>query len=163
MSNRVIFLDIDGVLNSGRWYYERGGYVPRDADMSAELDPSAIQCLNRIIDQTGAKVCISSSWRILEDECEANIAEMLAKRGFVGEVIGRTPIYRGKCPEMTRRGLEIQAWIEASSPFDSICILDDSSDMAHLMPWLVQTTWAHGLTDEHVPCAVRMLTERSWP
>jgi len=61
---RIIFLDIDGVLNNP------GTYAPT-APWRGELDriirvpiaPECMQRLNTLTDATGAKVVISSSWR----------------------------------------------------------------------------------------------------
>ena len=51
---KVLFLDIDGVLNSDRTLYE---------DISLEND--LIMNLKDIIDKTGAKIILSSSWRVI--------------------------------------------------------------------------------------------------
>lgn len=57
---KVIFLDIDGVLNSNDWYVKTrgvGGYNGGD------IDPECIELINDLIDATGAKIIMSSSWR----------------------------------------------------------------------------------------------------
>lgn len=49
---KVIFLDIDGVLNSNDWYVKTrgvGGYNGGD------IDPECIELINDLIDATGAK------------------------------------------------------------------------------------------------------------
>ena len=50
---KVIFLDVDGVLNSSRTLYE---------DISLEDD--LISNLKELVDKTGAKIILSSSWRL---------------------------------------------------------------------------------------------------
>jgi hypothetical protein len=47
------------------------------------------------------------------------------------------------------RGLEIQQWMDTNSV---------DSDMGHLLHYLVQTDCAVGLQDEHIGCAVALLT-----
>ena len=50
---KVIFLDIDGVLNSNDWYVKTrgiGGYNGGD------VDPKCIELINDLIDATGAKI-----------------------------------------------------------------------------------------------------------
>lgn len=50
---KVIFLDIDGVLNSNDWYVKTrgvGGYNGGD------IDPECIELINDLIDATGAKI-----------------------------------------------------------------------------------------------------------
>lgn len=65
---KVIFLDIDGVLNSNDWYVKTrgiGGYNGGD------VDPKCIELINDLIDATGAKIIMSSSWRSdYENSCE---------------------------------------------------------------------------------------------
>lgn len=60
--NKVIFLDVDGVLNNGIWaieMFDKGIHVYHD-DLLYE--PSLEQ-LMRIVDSTGAVIVVSSSWR----------------------------------------------------------------------------------------------------
>ena len=47
---KIIFLDIDGVLNT---------YNSMD-----RFCPKAVSCLNEFVQESGAKVVISSSWRL---------------------------------------------------------------------------------------------------
>ena len=59
---KVIFLDVDGVLNNGTWaieMFDKGIRVYHD-DLLYE--PSLEQ-LKRIVDSTGAVIVVSSSWR----------------------------------------------------------------------------------------------------
>lgn len=156
---KLLALDIDGVLNSGRWYYERENSF-RDETMANELDPKAIVRLNLICSLSECRIVISSSWRILEKSCEASIPDMLANRGFLypERIIGRTPVIYDPLPEMTRRGVEIHTWIDEQPEHPaSLCILDDSADMGHLLPHLVRTTWPEGLLDKHIQQALEML------
>ena len=56
---RIIFLDIDGVLNSELWYKE-----VKYANLEEKhFSPALVENLNTITDQTGAKIVVSSSWR----------------------------------------------------------------------------------------------------
>ena len=59
---KVIFLDIDGVLNTGRWHAQMGGNIPRDK-YGYTFDPNAVANLKKILDETGAEIVISSSWK----------------------------------------------------------------------------------------------------
>ena len=62
MNDRIIFLDVDGVLNNGAWameMFDKGVRVYHD-DLLYE--PSLAQ-LRRIVDETGAVIVVSSSWR----------------------------------------------------------------------------------------------------
>jgi hypothetical protein len=154
---KIVFLDLDGVLNSHLFLLARakqsadGTYDqgPARRNMAHMLDRTAVLRLNRLLAVTGAQVVISSSWRI-PWSCQ-QITRWLVRRGFKGDVIGRTPTY-GK-----GRGNEIQQWLVANGPVASFVILDDDSDMEPLQHRHVKTTWGEGLLDEHVDRAILML------
>ena len=58
---KVIFLDIDGVLNSDE-YVDK----VKKSDIQGierDIDIEKVKLLKRAIDETGAKVVLSSSWR----------------------------------------------------------------------------------------------------
>ena len=63
---KIIFLDIDGVLNSEDWYRKRHEEVPQHEQSAQypfyELDPELVSNLNLIIQKTEAKVVVSSTW-----------------------------------------------------------------------------------------------------
>ena len=56
---KIIFLDIDGVLNSIGWVERTKGTAYEDK----EIDPSKVRLLKQIIDKTDAKIVLSSTWR----------------------------------------------------------------------------------------------------
>lgn len=64
----VIVLDIDGVLNSERFYQIRGKNYKYQGDeyFLNDIDPYSVRCLNKLIDHFRAELLISSSWRIGE-------------------------------------------------------------------------------------------------
>jgi len=149
---RIIFLDIDGVLNSAAFAHEHTEHWERLA--GSAVDPVACQRLNRLIAATNVKVVISSSWRILLSIVE--IERILRAGGCDFEIIGVTPRLG------TRRGNEIQRWLnecEKSGNWrvESFVIFDDDADMEHLLPRLVQTDWDFGLQDVHVDRAIAIL------
>ena len=62
---KVIFLDIDGVLNTERKakeVYDNNNLDSHD-EFGRLFDENALYWLNKIIDETGAEIVISSSWR----------------------------------------------------------------------------------------------------
>lgn len=88
---KVIFLDIDGVLNSNDWYVKTrgiGGYNGGD------VDPKCIELINDLIDATGAKIIMSSSWRSdYENSCEYLYDNGL----YCDAIIGKTPHFCYTC------------------------------------------------------------------
>lgn len=157
MSERVLFLDIDGVLNSAEWFAKtkdvRSG-LSRIDELQEMLDPRAVALLNDLLARTGATVVLSSSWRIAYGI--GFIQRALMARGFAGRLRDKTPSIGSP------RGREIQAWLDRrQEPVESFVILDDGSDMLHLSDRLVQTSWGTGLQPEHVERAVQVIAPYS--
>ena len=132
---KIIFLDIDGVLNG---YNRFTGFcykvfsklhllkfVKRHYDLFG-IRTHKVKILSKIVKKTGAKVVISSSWRNgwfqpyeKKDERQKELQDKLEK--FNITVIGITP-----CLKSGERGLEIKQWLEKYNDIvDSFVILDD--------------------------------------
>lgn len=128
---KIIFLDIDGVLN----VYPQG----RD-EYGAKFHPHFETNLKRIIDETGAKIVVSSTWRASGLQ---NMQDMWRDRGLAGEVIDITPSFRNT-RENFIRGEEIDAWLEKANDHYNItryCIIDDDTDfLLYQMPNFVRTS-----------------------
>ena len=178
---KVLFLDIDGVLNNPGTYGGANGVYRRDRDTMDQAERSALlqvpiapECmarLNRIIAETGAKIVISSSWRLFarwED-----LGPALARYGLIAEVIGETPdlvndpVWLGAwrtregapfAYERLERGMEIAEWLKERTDVESFAILDDCSDMASVKDRLVLCDPVIGLDDPDVERAVWLLT-----
>jgi hypothetical protein len=149
----LLFLDIDGVLNSRRFFV--GRYNGADPDgmtwEESQIDPAAVAILNRILAETGAECVLSSTWRLMHPTFW--IEDMLAGRGFTGRIIDATPDLNDK-----PRGLEIQAWLDAQREQPpAFAIVDDDEDMVHLSHRLVRTTFDEGLTEADASRLIAML------
>ena len=130
---KVIFLDIDGVLNHYYWYRKRKDKSNVSYPLS-EFDPKSVSYLNNITDTTGAKIIVSSSWRFYKD-----IINMLRAAGVTGEIIGCTPdlsnTYGSLC-----RGKEIDAVLNKHTDIERYIIIDDDTDMdEHQLPYFIKT------------------------
>ena len=99
----IIFLDIDGVLNS-QFYYGNIDYMKLKEELEelVHFDPHAIQLLNRIIYETNAKVVYHTNWRYLFSKKELD--NFLNSRGFDGETVGVVPA-------VNNRENNIAAWL----------------------------------------------------
>lgn len=150
---RVIFLDIDGVLNSEKTFLSKNKQNP---DI-LPLEKEKIELLKYLIDATGAKVVISSSWRIggIKNPVFAKLLSKLKEHEI--PVLGATPVLG------TTRGKEIQEWLKSTSEkVSSFVILDDDNDMEDLSKNLVQTNWSgeeQGLTFEKTLEAINLLVK----
>ena len=118
---KVIFLDLDGVLNSRA--YDR----KRNWDELTAIDETRLPILKSIVEATGAKIVFSSTWRVHWNkdlkECDGDgvyIVETFAKFGL--EIYDKTPdlgLY-------AERRDEIKSWLEgAGEEIESFVIIDD--------------------------------------
>lgn len=150
---RVIFLDIDGVLNSREWFAKRGSFDGRELD---QIDPDAVARVQRIVDATDARIVVSSTWRLLHSLVD--LRGWLQIKGLRGRIIGKTPEGSKHGYE---RGYEIHEWLTRAGLYprkpSGIVILDDDSDMVHLAPWHVETSFTTGITDADVERAIATL------
>jgi len=167
---RVIFLDIDGVLNSEAYALKLEekhrllGHTTCDCfQLYTHIDPEAVARLNRLVVETSAKIVISSTWRKRFDPLE--MQSMLREHGLVADVIGATTDGH-KDPEMVEvhghleriyRGHEIDLWLRNHPEVERFVILDDDSDMVMHKNRLVQTDCEEGLLDDHVELAIRVM------
>lgn len=139
---RVLFLDVDGVLNSNRTLLASGNFPhPHNYEQRREMfDWAAIKMLQGLCRAGNLKVVLSSSWRYGAD------AEWLAKFGeFLGlPIVDKTPTdWR---PQQTR-GHEIKAWLDNHVECTHYAIVDDDGDMLpEQKTQFVQTRHEDGLT-----------------
>lgn len=157
---KLIFLDIDGVLNCNATF---AAFRPDEDGLQAlprtwenMIETRFVERLNKLIKMTGAKIVISSSWRIsnsLDD-----IRKYLKNKGCVGDIIGETPL-NNEPNSSDRRGKEIEEFLTIfPEVITNFVILDDSADMGNLMPFLVRTNMKTGLLDHHIVAANHILT-----
>lgn len=185
---KIIFLDIDGVLNHENWYRTRQEYKSKidakefsDRYPFYEFDPKSIELLNEIIEKTGAKVVVSSTWRLgrtIED-----LQTILDSVGFKGEVIDITPSMSARIDGNPAgytipRGCEIDWWLKSKkfqrinwskekqleylekSEVKNYIILDDDSDMLYSQrEHFVQTNWKSGLNRTLADKAIETLNK----
>ena len=173
---KVLFLDIDGVLNSENWFAYRiycvknnmvnilMNFVDTD-DRNIKhkltmLDDRAIANLNRIIEETGCKVVLSSSWRSSIESENIFTQNLLKLKGFKYEFYDVTP--RLWFSDFSiRRGEEIKFWLDKESEkheIESFVILDDDSDMLpEQMNNFIHVDGQVGLTDRDVFTAIEIL------
>lgn len=115
MSIKLIFLDIDGVLNDIAWNFAHPSNNTDDF-----IDPKRVLILNRILKETGSRCVLSSDWRFTFSA--SRMQEHLIKFGFLGEIIGATAAKGGS------RFTQISDWIDQSPVVvDDFIILDDIS------------------------------------
>lgn len=148
--SRIIFLDIDGVLNNAEWVrtlYEENrkkGQLSYFERHENEIDPTRVKMISDFAIEMNASIVISSSWRKLHPLYEIN--DMLIENGLYEGVqpIGITPSLNSGY-----RGEEVQYWLEQNPHVTSYVIFDDDGDFYPHQP-LVKTSWEEGLLPIHI-------------
>lgn len=151
---KIIFLDIDGVLNSeisyrnGECKYVKWTNHLGEEDHHQSFGLHSKDLLNKLIDETGAKIVISSTWRHSGLEFMKSVWQ---HEGMSGEIIGITPSFRSVIDNYTiPRGCEIEYYLDEvmgfshinwskeaqqkyidSSGVENYIILDDDGDMLY--------------------------------
>lgn len=177
---KILFLDIDGVLNSDKWwksqgfldrcgeYRKRGFYEYKNY---AAFCPDMVQKLNRIFEETSCRIVLSTAWR--HSHSIEEIAEFLTEAGFLYSdiIIDKTPDLEYKSYDPSAkynevlasykgRGSEIREWLdEHKDEVDSFAVLDDQDDMDGVREGFVRTKWRHGLSDENVSKVIELLNK----
>ena len=157
---KIIFLDVDGVLNSV--IYENSG-VFNEADPDTSIDMSRVALLAGIVKATDAKIVLSSTWREDWDKkpefCGYDgeyLNRCLAKYGL--SIFDKTPFLSYS----DERLVEIVAWLkEHGSEVKNFVILDDiNCGWGELSNRVVVTNpYGYGLEENHVKEAIRLLND----
>lgn len=154
---KIIFLDCDGVINSIQWEAVRKDMPPASVIDNA-IDP---RCLGRIIsicNETGAKIVISSDWRINWPFARTRLEHAGIPEGLI---IDRTPVLN-IIPGLHHysRGEEIQAWLEEHADIYDYIIIDDREDFMpdQIRFHLVHTNNWIGISEQDERAAIEMLS-----
>ena len=169
---KIIFLDIDGVLNCENWYKKRFiQEIDRNMDSYplCEFYPLAVDQLNVLTKKTNAEIVVSSTWRIGRTVAELN--SIFKQVGIEKDILDFTPSLRGM-----PRGVEIKKWIDTyciqdtdrlfnkkgGIKLESYVILDDDSDMLlEQKDNFIKTSWQDGLTAIQVNKAIYILNNET--
>lgn len=136
---KVLFLDIDGVLNTDRqqWHCQMNCITPID-EFGYEFDHKAVDNLATILEETGAEIVISSSWKFLGLQ---TLQKMWEDRKLPGTILDITSDGKSK-------GWEIDEWLmECESQVNRYAIIDDENDiLPKQLNHFVQTNSQFGIT-----------------
>jgi hypothetical protein len=137
---KVIFLDIDGVLNCER--------TPNPRKFPYVVDKKLLARFKRLLQRTGAKVVLSSTWR-------ADPVGLFAAKHWGVPFID-------VCPDMPNRPRrdEVLSWIAKHPKVSRYAIIDDEDDELDDLP-LFQPSCSTGLTAAIVKGVDKYLNEKS--
>jgi hypothetical protein len=140
-SVKVLFLDIDGVVNNERTKENFQGVMG--------IDPTLAALVQRIVQNTGCEIVLSSSWRLYQhslDEVERKICKFA----------DITPILHAP------RGYEIKVWLMLHPEIEHYAILDDADSIRpEQRASFFQTTWESGLTEDIALAVEKHLSEET--
>lgn len=158
---RVIFLDIDGGLNSKEFFQNR-----QPTQELNEIDEEKVKLLQQIVQATNAKIVLTSTWRIYDktDKVYQYLVDTLAKYDL--SIFDCTPCINENRPE------EITTWLSMWNAlrdvhehiFGFVSLDDDFTAKQYarygMEHQLIKTTFygKHGgLQPEHVQQAIDIL------
>ena len=156
---KVIFLDIDGVLNSEEFLKNN------ETEM---IDRDNVSILKNIIDKTGAVIVMSSGWRLWFDD------NMRPKDGYSQclydilcefdiKLFGKTPDYsteeiRTKKTFSHVKAKEISAWLSEHESIEKYVVLDDLNlKNEEINSHLVRTNAQVGITEDDALHVIDMI------
>ena len=157
---KVIFLDIDGVLNSEEFLKNN------ETEM---IDRDNVSILKNIIDKTGAVIVMSSGWRLWFDD------NMRPKDGYSQclydilcefdiKLFGKTPDYsteeiRTKKTFSHVKAKEISAWLSQYETIGKYVVLDDLNlKNEEINSHLVRTNAKVGITEADAKSVIDMIS-----
>ena len=149
MTNRICFLDYDGVLNNPEYLKT----LPLKHNLHKELDPKRIILLKNLCSSTNAKIVLTSTWR---DDFQTR---KYLKQDWKLPILGATP----HCHD--NRSLEIHQWIlNAKFDWEYIIIDDESSDLDRTqLEHLIYTREGSnlGLQEKHLVFAQALFNQQT--
>ena len=180
---KIIFLDVDGVLNCSDFYKNRWERLQANGETRDypydEFSPECVARLNKVTDATGAKIVVSSTWRL--GRTVEELQNLFKEVGITGEVIDKTCHMGGAKGYTIPRGCEIDHWLDErkfqrinwslkvqmeyaeKSEVDNYVIFDDDSDMLYNQrEHFIKTSQKTGLDDSDVERAIELLSKPIW-
>lgn len=161
---KIIFLDVDGCLNHMDYYMSdrcTGNLHGEEGD----IDPLCADRINKICHETGAKIVLSSDWRINWPHCIDRIERGGIKKGLI---VDKTPEHGWVCitsdsladelKSWRTRGSEIEDWLSQHPECENFVIIDDRMDFTEEQ-WehFVHVNSMHGIDDDDVKFAINIL------
>ncbi|SHJ08030.1 HAD domain-containing protein [Pseudobutyrivibrio xylanivorans] len=162
MSN-VIFLDVDGVLNSKFWDDEH----QREISDGKYIDIDAVKLFSKLVKKTDARVILHSGWRFwFDDEMKPNRSEA----EFFADVMEKEGVFiSGVTPDLTTEEIrkakkfslvkadEILQWLK-ENPTDNWLVIDDLDlHNNEIASHQIKTDAEVGLTENDVEKALNLL------
>lgn len=162
--NNVIFLDIDGVLNSNFWNDSH----QKEISDGKLIDIEKIRLLAKLVKNTNAKIILHSGWKFWFDsnlqptrkESE-NLSRLLQQEGLI--IDGMTPDFSTEEIRKSKKfslvkASEILAWLTKHKEIDNWLVIDDLDlHNPEIESHQIKTDSSIGLTIEDIQKAEKLL------
>ena len=166
---RIVFLDVDGVLNCRSTGDRFHGFIGIDDELVRNL--SSFVALSSAEEDT--RIVVSSTWRMGQDKDGKSIPdsykylqEKLDEHGL--EIFDDTPFIKWGGNGRFRRGREIAGWLydNREKNITGYVVLDDTVfedfEKYGIMPHLVKTSWENdgGFRKDHIDLALEIIRKQ---
>ena len=140
---KVVFLDVDGVLNTSKTYERVNRIFNNTGKKVLDVDDFRLEYLKKIIDETGANIVLSSTWRRFFEKLDNKIVPRNEKGKQFYDMLNNYNIeiydiliYDN---DINREELIIE-WL-SKNEVDSFIIIDDEPNMFNeLLDRLIKTS-----------------------
>jgi hypothetical protein len=157
---KVIFLDIDGVLNSQEFLQN---------NKNEPVDKRNVSILRGVIDKTGAVIVMSSAWRLWFDDnmmpkegYSQYLYDILSELGI--KIFAKTPDFsteeiRAKKTFSHIKAKEIIAWLNEHRSVEKYAVIDDLDLMnEEVNARLIKINGQVGITEEDAIRVIDMIS-----
>lgn len=172
---KIIFLDIDGVLNTINTFRLRKEEYKKTGKYILAIDECRVGYLKRIIDESEAKIVLTSAWRrdfikkenkiIAVEENAKKLQELFLKYDI--EIYDIVSVDYGD----RNREQQIKEWLEKRDDIDNYIIIDDElctyKDLANrviktkFMNSNIEDETGLGLSENHIDIAIKLLKSKT--
>lgn len=163
---KVVFMDIDGVLNSNYWNDSHQIEISN----GEYIDEKKVKLFAKIMEETGAVIVMHSGWRFWFDDKlkptrkeASNLVGMLRKYNL--DIYDKTPDFTTEEIRKTKmfslvKANEILAWLGSHTEVTNYLVIDDLDlHNDELRKYQIRTDSAVGLTELDVEKSIRILNE----
>ncbi|MGM9878237.1 MAG: HAD domain-containing protein [Bacilli bacterium] len=149
----IIFLDVDGVLNSTKKLIKISNLTGKPySEINYPFDENCMNNLKYLVEKTDSYIIISSSWR-KQNDMRNRLLEELRKYDLENRIIGYTKALGNKADE-------IREYILSSCHNINFIVLDDDKKLENMIDNLIITDSYYGLSKENVDTAIRLLRKK---
>lgn len=137
---KILFLDIDGVLNSEVYY--KSSF--KSDNSSSRFDPKSVELIKKLVEEFSLQIVISSTWRYGATD---RLMHELKNSKLIGYLYHEwfTPVIHP-----AHRGTEIKLWLELHPEVSDYIIIDDDENiLEEQMKRFVKTDLHKGMTELH--------------